>query len=50
MQTNIYGIQAYDSAMCGYFFFEFINFMHMGNSVTDFINLFSLLNLKKMMV
>ena len=29
------------------FFFEFINFMHMGNSVTDFINLFSLLNLKK---
>ena len=32
------------------FFFEFINFMHMGNSVTDFINLFSLLNLKKMMI
>ena len=29
MVTNIYGIQAYDSIMCGYFRIGFIDFMLM---------------------
>ena len=44
---NIYGIQAYDSIMCGYFCIGFINFMFDGNSLTDYTNLFSPNNLKK---
>ena len=39
--TNIYRIQAYDSIMCGYFCIGFINFMFNGNSLTDYIGLFS---------
>ena len=39
--TNIYGIQAYDSIMCGYFCIGFINFMFNGNSLTDYTSLFS---------
>ena len=39
--TNIYGIQAYDSIMCGYFCIGFINFMFDGKSLTDYTNLFS---------
>ena len=39
--TNIYGIQAYDSGMCGYFCITFIDFMLKGKSLVDFINLFS---------
>ena len=39
--TNIYGIQAYDSIMCGYFCVGFINFVFNGKSLTDYTNLFS---------
>ena len=28
--TNVYGIQAYDSIMCGYFCIKFIDFMLKG--------------------
>ena len=45
--TNIYRIQAYDSIMCGYFCIGFINFMFDGNSLTDYINLFSPNDFKK---
>ena len=45
--TNIYRIQAYDSIMCGYFWIGFINFMFDGNSLTDYINLFSPNGFKK---
>ena len=45
--TNIYRIQAYDSAMCGYFCIAFINFMFNGKSLTDYTNLFSPNDLKK---
>ena len=36
--------------MCGYFCVEFIDFMLKGNSLTDFTNLFSPNNFKKMMI
>ena len=45
--TNIYRIQAYDSIMCGYFCIGFINFMFNGKSLTDYTNLFSPNDLKK---
>ena len=45
--ANIFRIQAYDSVMCGYFCIGFINFMFKGNSLTDFTNPFSPVNLKK---
>ena len=45
--TNIFRIQPYDSAMCGYFCIGFINYMFMGNSLTDYTNLFAPNNFKK---
>ena len=39
--TNIFGIQAYDSVMCGYFCIGFVDFMLKGKILTDFANLFS---------
>ena len=39
--TNIYGIQANDSIMCGYFCIRFIGFMLEGKSLLDYTNLFS---------
>ena len=45
--TNIFGIQAYDSIMCGYFCIDFIDFMFKGKPLTDFPNLFSSNNFKK---
>ena len=41
IKTNIFGIQAYDSIMCGYFYIGFFNFMLAGKTLTDFTNLFS---------
>ena len=38
---NIYGIQAYDLIMCGYFCIGFIDFMLKGKSLLDYQNLFS---------
>ena len=48
--TNIFRIQAYDSIMCGYFCYGFINFMLSGKTLTDFTNLFSPNHLIKMMI
>ena len=45
--TNIFRIQAYDSAMCGHFCVGFINYMFMGKSLTDYANPFSPNNFKK---
>ena len=39
--TNIYGIQAYDSIIFGYFCIGFIDFMLKGKSLLDYTNLFS---------
>ena len=39
--ANIFKIQAYDSIMCGYFHIGFIDFMLVGNTLTDFTNLFA---------
>ena len=38
--TNIYGIQAYTSIMCGYFCIGFIDFMLKGQSLLDYKNSF----------
>ena len=48
--TNIFRIQGYDSIMCGYFFIGFIDFMLAGKTLTEFTNLFSPNNFKKMMI
>ena len=50
MKINIFRIQAYDSIMCGYFGIGFINFMLAGKTLTDFTNLFSTNNFKKMVI
>ena len=39
--TNIYGIQAYDSIMCGYFCIGFIDFMYKGKGLLEYTNIFS---------
>ena len=41
VKPNIYRIQAYDSIMCGYFCFGFIDFMLTGKSLLEYTNLFS---------
>ena len=41
IKTNIFRTQACDSIMCGYFCIEFIDFMLVGKTLTDFTNLFS---------
>ena len=38
---NIFGVQANDLVMCGYFCIEFIDFMLAGKKMTDYTNLFS---------
>ena len=45
--ASIFRLQAYDSVMCGYFCIGFIDFMLKGNSLQDFINLFSPNDFKK---
>ena len=47
IKTNVFRIQAYNSIMCGYFWFEFINFMLTRKTLTDVKNLFSPNNFKK---
>ena len=39
--TNIYGIQAYNSIMCGYFCIGFTDFILKGKSLLEYTNLFS---------
>ena len=41
IKANIYRLQANDSAMCGYFFIGFIDFMLAGKILTDYTALFS---------
>ena len=41
IKSNIFGIQDYDSIMCGYFCIEFINYMFKGKTFLDYTNLFS---------
>ena len=48
--VNFFRIQAYDSTMSGYFCIGFIDFMFKDNSLTDFTNLFSPNNFKKMTI
>ena len=48
--ANIFGLQEYDSVMCRYFCIVFIDYMFMGKSLTDYTNLFSPNNFKKMMI
>ena len=47
IMANIFRIEAYDSVMCGYFCIGFIDYMLMGKSLTDYTNLLSLNNFKK---
>ena len=47
---NIFRIQAYDLVMCGYFCIGFIDFMLIDKSLTDFTNIFSRNDFKKMMI
>ena len=48
--TNFFRIQAYDSVMCGYLCIGFIHFMVAGKTLTDFTNLFSPNNSKRMTI
>ena len=50
IKTNIFRIQVYDSIMSRYFCTGFIVFMLTGNTLTDFTNLFSPNDIKKMMI
>ena len=45
--SSIYGIQSYNSIMCGYYYIDFTNYLLKGNSLTDITNLFSPYNFKK---
>ena len=45
--ASFYRMQAYNSIICWYFCIWFIDFMFKDKSLTDFMNLFSPLNLKK---
>ena len=46
-KSNIFRIQTYDSIMCGYFCFGFIDFMLKGKTLTEYTNFFSPNNFKK---
>ena len=48
--VNIFGIQAYDSIMPGYFCIGFIDFMLEGKTLTDFTNLLYRMTFKIMMI
>ena len=48
--ANIFRVQANNSVMCGYFWIGFIDFMLAGKKLTDFTNVFFLMNLRKMMI
>ena len=48
--TNIFRMQAYYSIMCGYFCIGFIDFMLTEKNLTEFKNLLSPNNFKKMII
>ena len=47
IKANIFGVQANDSVMCGYFCIGFIDFMLADKKLTDYTNLFSPHDFKK---
>ena len=47
IKTNIFRIQAYDSIMCGYVCIGFIDFIHVGRTLTDLQIFFHQLTFKK---
>ena len=49
-KTDIFGIQADNSIMCGYFCTGFINFIFAERSLIDFTSLFLLMISRKMMI
>ena len=48
--ANIFRLEIYDSVMCGYFCVGFIDFMLKCSNLTDFTNLFSPNDFKKMTI
>ena len=48
IQKYIFRKQAYNSVMCGYFYFGFIDFMLKNKSLTDLTNLFYQMISKRM--
>ena len=48
IQSSVFRIQSYNSVMCGYFCILFIEFMLKNKTLTNFTNLFSPWNFKKM--
>ena len=50
IKTNAFRKQPYDSIMCQYFCIGFIDLMLAGKTLTEFKNLFSPNNFKKMMI
>ena len=50
IKTNISRIQEHDSIVCGYFCIRFIDFMLAEKNLTEFTNLFSPNNFKKMIL
>ena len=50
IKANIFRVQTNNSAMCGYFCIGFIDFMLAGKKLTDYTNLFSPHDLKKMII
>ena len=49
IKSNMFRIQDHNSIMCGYFCILFIEFMLKGKTLTDFTNLFSPNDFKKIM-
>ena len=47
IKTNIFGIQDYNSIMCGYFCILFIEYMLDNKTLTNFTNLLSPWNFEK---
>ena len=47
IKANIFPVQPNDSAMCGYFYIRFIDFMLAGKKLTDYTSLFSPHGFKK---
>ena len=50
IKTKFFRIQVYNSIMCEYFCIGFIDFMLKGKTLTEYTNLFSPNNFKKMMI
>ena len=50
IKANIFRMQAYYSIMCRYFCIGFIKFMVAGETLTDFTDLFSSSDFKKLMI